>query len=212
MGKSALVVTVGGSHEPIVAAIESVQPEFVLFVCSNDDPVTDNKGSYTQIQGEGKIIKAKFTDEKPTLENIPSQLGLNESAFRVVLVDSDDIDQAYSVISNQLLGLVSEYDTVICDYTGGTKSMTSSLVLASVDNAEVMVQVVAGARGNLRKIDSSFQSVQAMHVGRTRFKNDFETALNYWKHHNYATSLQALEILKTNNKEDLARLNLAVVA
>jgi len=186
LSKSALVVTVGGSHEPIVASIQSVQPDFVLFVCSNDDPVTSNKGSYTQIQGEGKIIKAKFDDEKPTLENIPSQLGLDENAFRVVLVDSDDIDQAYSIISAELLGLVSEFDTVIGDYTGGTKSMTSSLVLASVDNDQVQVQVVAGARGNLKKIDSSFQSVQAMHVGRTRFKNDFDTALGYWQHHNYA--------------------------
>ena len=148
MGKSALVVSVGGSHEPIVEAIEATQPDFVLFVCSNDDPVTFNKGSYTQIQGEGKIIKANFTDEKPTLGNIPSQLDLDEDSFRVVLVDADDIDQAYSIISDELPGLVSEYDTVICDYTGGTKSMTSSLVLASVDNEQVKVQVVAGARGN----------------------------------------------------------------
>ena len=212
MGKSALVVTVGGSHEPIVAAIEATQPDFVLFVCSNDDPVTFNKGSYTQIQGEGKIIKANFTDEKPTLGNIPSQLDLDEDSFRVVLVDADDIDQAYSIISDELPGLVSEYDTVICDYTGGTKSMTSSLVLASVDNEQVKVQVVAGARGNLKKIDSSFQSVQAMNVGRTRFKNDFDTAIGFWQHHNYATSLAALESLKANDKEDMARLNLAVVS
>ena len=212
MSKSALVVSVGGSHEPIVAAIESVQPDFVLFVCSNDDPVTGNKGSYTQIDGAGKIIKAKFTDEKPTLENIPSQLKLDEDGFRVVLVDSDDIDQAYSIISDALKELVQEYDNVICDYTGGTKSMTSSLVLASVDNEQVKVQVVAGARGNLKKIDSTFQSVQAMNVGRTRFKNDFDTALSFWQNHNYATSLQALERLKTNDKKDLVRLNLAVVA
>jgi len=212
LSKTALVVTVGGSHEPIVAAIESVRPDFVLFVCSSDDPVTDNKGSYTQIQGEGKIIKAHLNDEKPTLKNIPSQLELDQDAYRVVLVDSDDIDQAYSIISDELQQMVDEYDTVISDYTGGTKSMTSSLVLASVDNEQVKVQVVAGARGNLRRIDSTFQSVQAMHVGRTRFKNDFDTALGYWRHHNYATSLQALERLKANNKEDLARLNLAVVA
>lgn len=212
MKSTALAVTVGGSHEPIVAAIESVTPDFVLFICSNDDPVTGNKGSYTQIQASGKIIKAKFADDKPTLENIPTQTGLSEDKFQVILVDSDDIDQAYASITAELKTLTNEYDTVICDYTGGTKSMTSSLVLAAVDNEQVQIQVVAGARGNLRKIENDLQSVQAMNVGKTRFSNAFDHAIEYWQHYNYATALQQLEALKTHNKEDQAQLQLATFA
>jgi len=208
----ALVLTVGGSHEPLLAAIEHVRPDFVLFVCSNDDLVTGNPGSYTQILGEGKIIKAKFEDKKPTLENIPKQGGLSEGQFELIKVSSDEIDEAYQKISSALSRLTSEYSTVTCDYTGGTKSMSSSLVLAAVDNENVQVQVVAGARGNLRKIDSAFQSVQAANVGRTRFKDSLNKALKNWQQHNYSTALNELSVLRASDAEDMAALTTAKVA
>ena len=43
-----LICTVGGSHQPIEKAIKSIQPDHVLFVCSQDDAETANKGSYTE--------------------------------------------------------------------------------------------------------------------------------------------------------------------
>ena len=212
MAGIALVLTVGGSHEPLLAAIEHVRPDFVLFVCSVDDPVTGNKGSYTQILSEGKIIRASFNDSKPTLENIPAQAGLEEDGFKVVQVSSDEIDQAYNVMSHELQLLVSGYGQVICDYTGGTKSMSSSLVLAAVDNENVQLQVVAGARGNLRKIDSAFQSVQRANVARTRFRDSLNKALTNWQQYNYSTALNELNVLKTSNPEDLVALTSAKVA
>lgn len=212
MKQRALVLTVGGSHEPLLAAIQHVQPDFILFVCSVDDPVTGNKGSYTQILAKGKIIKANFKDTKPTLENIPAQVGFREDNFKVIQVSSDEIDQAYNAISGELQLLVSEYPQVICDYTGGTKSMSSSLVLAAVDNENVQVQVVAGARGNLRKIDTAFQSVQGANVGRTRFKDSLEKALKNWQQYNYATALNELSVLKATDPEDIVSLTTARVA
>ena len=208
----ALVLTVGGSHEPLLAAIQHVQPDFILFVCSVDDPVTGNKGSYTQILAKGKIIKANLKDTKPTLENIPAQVGFREDNYKVIQVSSDEIDQAYNAISGELQLLVSEYPQVICDYTGGTKSMSSSLVLAAVDNENVQVQVVAGARGNLRKIDTAFQSVQGANVGRTRFKDSLEKALKNWQQYNYATALNELSVLKATDPEDIVSLTTARVA
>lgn len=212
MAGVALVLTVGGSHEPLMAAIEHVRPNYVLFVCSNDDPVTGNPGSYSQIVGEGKIIKARFEDKKPTLENIPTQAALSEDQFELIKVNSDEIDQAYQEISTALTRLTTEYSTVTCDYTGGTKSMSSSLVLAAVDNENVQVQVVAGARGNLRKIDSAFQSVQAANVGRTRFKDSLNKALKNWQQHNYSTALNELNALRASDAEDMAALTTSKVA
>ena len=177
-----------------------------------DDPVTGNKGSYTQILAKGKIIKANFKDTKPTLENIPAQVGFREDNYKVIQVSSDEIDQAYNAISGELQLLVSEYPQVICDYTGGTKSMSSSLVLAAVDNENVQVQVVAGARGNLRKIDTAFQSVQGANVGRTRFKDSLEKALKNWQQYNYATALNELSVLKATDPEDIVSLTTARVA
>jgi len=212
MSSVALVLTVGGSHEPLLAAIGNVQPSYVLFVCSEDDPVTGNPGSYSQVLSKGKIIKAKFGDDKPTLENIPRQVGLDEERFKVVTIPSDEIDSAYRTVAAELRVLTKEYSRVVCDYTGGTKSMSSSLVLAAVDNENVEVQVVAGARTNLRKIDTSYQSVQSARVGKTRFSDGLAKALRNWEKHNYAVALYELNSLKASSNEDSAALMSARVA
>lgn len=209
MSRVALVVTVGGSHEPIVAAIDDVQPDYVLFVCSEDDPNTGNKGSYTQILAEGKIIKANFSDDKHTLENIPSQVALAKESFKVIQIPSDEIDNAYITIATELKPLVEEYSRVVCDYTGGTKSMSSSLVLAAVDNNNVEVQVVAGSRSNLRRVESAFQRVQPANVGQARFTDSLSQALKNWEQYNYATAVIELGGLTTVNPDDRVTLHSA---
>ena len=67
-----LLCTVGGSHEPILHAIKSVAPEYVCFFCTEGDPQIGQRGSDVQVVGEGKVIKAKPKNEKPTLPNIPT--------------------------------------------------------------------------------------------------------------------------------------------
>ena len=212
MNQVALVLTVGGSHDPLLAAIDNVQPDYVLFVCSEDDPNTGNKGSYTQIQSEGKIIKENFTDEKPTLENIPRQAGLAVENYEVVCIPSDEIDNGYITITSALNTLVEKYSKVICDYTGGTKTMSSSLVLAAVDNKTVELQVVAGSRSNQRKIDTAFQSVQSANVGQTRFADSLSKALKNWRQHNYATAVIELNSISTANQDDRVLLHAALTA
>ncbi len=139
MKGTALVVSVGGSHEPIITAIGHVRPEFVLFVCSKDDPVTGSKGSYTQVLGKGNIIKTTISDEKATLPNIPTQLDLTDDMYDVVKIDSDEIGEPYQEITERLKELTAKFRRVVCDYTGGTKSMGGALLLAAVDNDDIEV-------------------------------------------------------------------------
>ena len=212
MNGVALVLTVGGSHEPIIAAIEDLHPDYVVFVCSEDYPNTGNPGSYTQIILEGKIIKAHFSDDKPTLENIPTQVGLAKESFNVIQIPSDEIDNAYITIAAELKILVDEYSRVVCDYTGGTKSMSSSLVLAAVDNSNVEVQVVAGSRSNLRRIETAFQMVQSANVGQTRFTDSLSKALKNWEQYNYATAVIDLNAITTVNRDDRVTLHSAQTA
>lgn len=68
-----LICTVGGSHQPIVSAIQEQQPQHVIFICTDKDPATGRPGSINQIEGKGNCIKANFNDDKPTLPNIPTQ-------------------------------------------------------------------------------------------------------------------------------------------
>lgn len=45
--KKVLILTVGGSHEPVVKSIRDNKPDYIVFLCSDDLPTT--KGSYIQI-------------------------------------------------------------------------------------------------------------------------------------------------------------------
>jgi hypothetical protein len=47
-----LLVTVGGSFQPIVTAIGTLSPDRVIFICSDGD-----KGSKSQVIGEGTLAK-----------------------------------------------------------------------------------------------------------------------------------------------------------
>ncbi len=192
----------GGSHKPIISAIEEVEAEFVVFVCSMDDEVSGFRGSYSQIEDEGKIIKSDRADAKPTLKNIPTQAGLKENEFSVLLINADEIEQSYSAISNLLETLASEYRKVVCDYTGGTKTMSASLVMAAVDNHKVQLQFVAGPRTNLEKIKTGHHFVQTAKVGRPRFQNELRVALEFWISYNYASSLSRLQKLKPLDTKD----------
>jgi hypothetical protein len=69
-----LLITVGGSHQPIVTAISSLNPDRVIFLCS-DGP----KGSKSQVIGEGKPCEVRRgTEVIDKLPNIPTQVGLGD--------------------------------------------------------------------------------------------------------------------------------------
>ncbi len=94
--KTTLICTVGGSHQPILAAIRDTQPDYVCFICTDRDPETNRPGSVTQITGKGSVIKAHFNDKKPTLPNIPTQAELDPSSYETLIVPADDLDDAFS--------------------------------------------------------------------------------------------------------------------
>ena len=69
-----LIVTVGGSYKPIVTAIETLQPERVVFICSDGD-----RGSKPQVIGKGNPCEfRRGTEVIERLPNIPTQANLGE--------------------------------------------------------------------------------------------------------------------------------------
>jgi len=59
-----LIVTVGGSHQPIVTAISSLQPDRVIFLCS-----TGNRGSESQVIGKETPCEVRKGTESEQLSN-----------------------------------------------------------------------------------------------------------------------------------------------
>ncbi len=194
--KTTLICTVGGSHQPIVRAIQDTRPERVCFVCSDDDPASGQKGSYIQISGKGNVIKAHFSDTKPTLPNIPTQVGLEEARFEIIKVSPDDFDDVYHKTLDWLCRQERDENRVLADYTGGTKTMSAALAVAALDCDGVELQLVSGSRTNLVKVESGAEQVQSATVENTRFRRKLDNAVSAWSRYAYEETAAMLEALR----------------
>lgn len=131
--KKILFVTVGGSPQPIITAVETLQPERVIFVCSDGD-----MGTVSLVLGTGTPCEIRRGREVlKKLPNLPTVLKLGErfDPDRDVLrlPEPDEPAECYRIISEAMAGLAVEPRDIAVDYTGGTKSMSASLVMAAQD-------------------------------------------------------------------------------
>jgi len=194
--KTILILTVGGSHEPILRAIADVQPDHICFVCSDDDPASGQKGSYIQISGKGNVIKARFSDTKPTLPNIPTQVGLEEPRFEIIKVSPDDFDDVYHKVLDWLCRQDRDENRVLADYTGGTKTMSAALAVAALDSDGVELQLVSGSRSNLVKVESGSEQVIGASVESSRFHRKLHQAVETWHRYAYDETVALLEKMR----------------
>lgn len=190
-----LICTVGGSHEPIVKAIQAHRPGRVCFVCSKDDQATLQKGSWQQIEGKGLCIKARFTDDKPTLPNIPAQAGLAQGSYEILRITPDDFDDIYASVSGWLAHRPAE-EVLIADYTGGTKTMSAALVALALDDERIDLRLVTGNRADLIKVQSGSEMAVPACIEAARLRRSLSDALSLWKHHGYGESQALLEQIR----------------
>jgi len=209
-----LVVTVGGSHQPIVTAINSIKPDRVVFICS-DGP----KGSISQVIGNGKpckiIEKGVIKEELP---NIPILTGLGDRFDKekdILLIEPDDLYECYSKIRKGLDDLKSENPdaSYLADYTGGTKTMTAAFVLAALDlNIELFL--TTGQRENIIKVErgESTEKISLSQITMERTMSVFFPELiDYYDYGTAALRIQnllsSLELPKAQKKSLRALLN-----
>ncbi len=193
--KTILICTVGGSHQPIVTAIKSIQPNYVYFICTGNDPGTGRPGSAMQITGKGSCIKADFKDEKPSLPNIPIQVGLAEDQFVVCETLADDLDNIYSVCQQVISEALTNFPDchLIADYTGGTKSMSAGLVVAALENKNVELQLITGNRSDLIKVRDGFENTQFANIENVRFERMIDPYLRSWERYAYSEAEAGLK-------------------
>lgn len=182
-----LLCTVGGSHQPIVSAIAALKPDFVCFVCTGKDPGTGKPGSEAQITGKGSIIKADYSDDRPSLPNIPTQAGLDEDRYELRLCPADDLDAVFRVCFEALGELKARFPEarLVADYTGGTKTMSAALVAAALEFDGVELQLVTGNRADLVKVRDGWQSVGEANADELRLARRMSPYLGAWRRHAY---------------------------
>ena len=214
MNNPILLCTVGGSHQPIIEAIRSTSPCYVCFFCTDRDPITNRPGSIEQVTGEGKVIKASYNDSKPTLPNIPTQADLPTDRFEVSIVPADDLDGAYSIMRDATAGLAARFSGArfIADYTGGTKTMTAALVCAALERDDVELQLVAGARTNLVRVQDGTEQAMTASVTHLRLRRAMVPYLEAWERFAYHEAAEGLKSIRiTAGDTDFQLHNLALI-
>ncbi len=194
-----LILTVGGSHQPVVKAITDLQPDYVVFVCTGKDPATGRPGSEIQIKGKGNCIKARPQDDKPSLPSIPGQTGLSEDRYQVIITASDDLDQIYLDCTRAIENLMKTFPgaQLFADYTGGTKSMSAGLVMAALEFPEIELQLVTGNRSDLIKVHSGSESSAQANIERIRFQRLMSPYQQSWKRFAYSEAVAGIKSIQT---------------
>ena len=136
--KKILALTLGGSSEPIVASIKAHNPDKVLFFVTTSPNGGSKKKLLEKVDGEESII---------TRTALPaSRYEVHEIQF------PDELTSCYTQMKEAMLNSAppSEEYRRIADYTGGTKTMAVSLVIAALD-LNWQLSIVKGERTNLNK-------------------------------------------------------------
>lgn len=151
-----LIVSVGGSPDPILKAVELHQPDEVIFACSA--PPCE-RPSLDQVVGEGLPCLHRINGEALQRPNLVTQLGLK--GFRpdlqlIELPDPDDLNDCLARLRGFVQTLPSRFSQLelIGDFTGGTKSMSTALAFTLLDQ-QATLSVVSGRRDNLVRIEKS---------------------------------------------------------
>jgi len=108
--KKVMIVSVGGSEQPIIYSLNQQQPEFVIFFTSRDSR---------------KIVRQQI---EPALDYRPDDHEIITTLDEQNLVVS--VEALLQRIPEILRQWNLDFDCVVGDYTGGTKTMSSALVMA----------------------------------------------------------------------------------
>lgn len=165
-----LVVSVGGSLQPIVTSIAQSKPDRVYFLCSRG-----SSGSVEEI-----CTKAKA-------ENITRKVD--------IIDDIDDLNKCYADSLALLQHLRDEFPEakIIADYTGGTKSMSAGLAAAALDIENVTLGLVSGARFNLTQVADATQSLRTSQATRIRLERRLPLISKCFANFDYPAAMSWLE-------------------
>ncbi|WP_295613683.1 TIGR02710 family CRISPR-associated CARF protein [uncultured Methanobrevibacter sp.] len=103
----ALILSCGGSPEPLIFSIKNLKPDYIYFLCSND-----SKNEVSDI-----IEKSDFSKEKYSIK---------------IVNDYESLDDCFAKSREIIKELEKDYDNIHIDFTGGTKPMVTGLVLAAI--------------------------------------------------------------------------------
>ena len=85
--KKILILTVGGSHQPLLTSINTVKSDKVFFICSQK--------SCEQVIDEDKVLKSSNKLNKNDLPNLVTLAELKDDQYEIIQIDEDDLTNCY---------------------------------------------------------------------------------------------------------------------
>jgi hypothetical protein len=202
-----LYCTVGGSPAPIVTAIRHHKPGRVVFVCSDNDQVSGRNGSWTQVEGKGKVCMSK-PGAPPDLPAIPVQVGLDRDAWVVKRVPADDAETAFGLLHSEVATSLDEGEAVV-DYTGGTKSMSAALYMVGALTPGVEISLVTAPRDNLVRVVDGMEAVAKAGAGSVQEAWMLGMTRNAWKRYAYSEADRLLSQCRSQEAKIMRIRNLS---
>lgn len=194
-----LLCTVGGSHQPILTAINNVKPRYVVFFCTDTDPATGKPGSLTQVEGKGRPVEVRKGSEVDRLPNIPTLAGLESGTYATRVIPADDLDMGVAVVLEEIDGLRGRLPDaqIVADYTGGTKTMAVALAIAALERPGVEIRLVTGARADLVKVHDGTEHSCIVPAEGIRLRRDMAPFIVAWERFAYGEAALALWAVAT---------------
>jgi len=135
-----LVLTAGKSPEPLINCINNVNPDRVVFICS--------EGSVDSVDKVVNNISLADFERERDVVTLQQRLKLNNGIE--VYNSLDRLDHAYHQTQELLKRLQDENpgSHISADFTGGTKTMAAGLAMAAIDNGNIELLITTTEQRN----------------------------------------------------------------
>ncbi len=162
-----LFLSVGGSDQPLRSSLRECRPDHVVFVVSDG-----SDGSESSVAVVETLYEA---------EGCPK-------SHEILKVPPDDPDQALAKIEPKLTRTANSGAQITVDYTGGTKSMTSAMVLAATSCEGIRLQFMAGIRRSLDQVEDGTEQPLDIPTGLIGLSQSFRTLRELIGRRNYGAA------------------------
>lgn len=180
-----LIVTLGTSVEPIINCISSLRPKRVVFLCS-----TETQKLVETVRG-----RVPLPDFNEARDVVVLQQRLRSSQSEEVCNELDQLDRVYTRVLDlfQLLRQQSPGCRLVADYTGGTKTMTTGLAMAAIDDGAVKLHITSSDRSRGQATLSGYSAPVAVSTATIHARRLQESELPaLLKRHDYEAARQAV--------------------
>lgn len=192
----ALILSCGGSPEPLIYSINNIEPDFVYFLCSKES--------------------------ESEVEKIISDVNYPYDKFSIKIVENhESMDDSFAKSREIIKELEDDYDTIHVDFTGGTKPMVAGLVLAAIgENCSYSyvgsVNSESRDKGGLGVVRNGFELIKEQKDPYDVFAvMEFEKGMDFFNRYQFNAACtnfhEANRKLESENLKELSNLYLDIV-